>query len=184
MKEEYKWISQDSDGFIKAFRTMKPKLRENGNWECGEASDWDCKQCSKHGNFAPIKINISKHDYKIEDGLLIKLDKHTEAVKHALKNAFKENPNRHKHADLMIAYANDKSLQIQYMHAMSKTWMDAADDQLWDVSFEYRIKPKTKTVRFRNYLNKSGQVKAINRDLPVAYFDKWIGDWQEVEVTE
>jgi len=170
MEKEYKYATQDADGFIKAFRTIKPRLDEQDDWECGDTSDWDAKQCSQIGEFTPIRINLSKHDYKIEDGLLIKVEK--------------TNPNRHKHADLMIAYANDKSLQIQYLHVLSNTWMDAGNHQLWDVSFEYRIKPKTKTVRFRNYLTVHGQpcTTLIKDTEEMVFFKKWIGDWQEVEI--
>lgn len=45
---------------------------------------------------------------------------------------------------------------------------------------QYRIKPKT--VKFRNYLNKAGNIRTCNDGESQSLFVKWIGDWQEVEV--
>lgn len=47
---------------------------------------------------------------------------------------------RHKHADLMIAYANNPSLQIEI--DLGDGWKDC-DSPAFRPYFEYRIKPKT-----------------------------------------
>lgn len=51
------------------------------------------------------------------------------------------NNKRHKHADLMIAYANDCSLVIEYLQK-DKWWVTTGPT--WDKRFEYRIKPQEK----------------------------------------
>lgn len=69
-------------------------------------------------------------------------------------------------------------LKLQYK-TQQGDWRDVID------GYEYRIKPKTKTIRFRNYLNKSGLAICVSDDISdKSYFKKWLGDWQEVEVEE
>lgn len=93
------------------------------------------------------------------------------------------NTKRRKHADLIHAWAD--GAEIQYQKA----------NGLWDCVFEnrptwsdceiYRIKPKTKTIRFRNFLHSIGNVLASNEDISDRdYFVKWLGEWQEFEVEE
>jgi len=53
--------------------------------------------------------------------------------------------NRHKHADLMIAYANDKSLKFQYREDESYKWTDCTIAPSFSETIQYRIKPKTAT---------------------------------------
>ena len=48
---------------------------------------------------------------------------------------------RHKHADLMIAYANDKNLEVQFYMSEQSKWCDAPLPG-WQEELEYRIKPK------------------------------------------
>ena len=48
---------------------------------------------------------------------------------------------RHKHADLMIAYANDKNLEVQYRMNEQSKWCDIPLPG-WSEELEYRIKPK------------------------------------------
>jgi len=58
------------------------------------------------------------------------------------------NNNRHKHADLMIAYANDKSLKFQWRSSPDMEWSDVSQPcwyPCWYPDYEYRIKPKTVT---------------------------------------
>jgi len=61
---------------------------------------------------------------------------------HRLEPAF---PNRHKHADLMIAYANDTALEIQWRFDPDQKWSDLHQQPSWDTNNEYRIKPKIVT---------------------------------------
>jgi len=60
---------------------------------------------------------------------------------HRLEPAFS---NRHKHAELMIAYANDTTLKFQYRSNPDEEWSDLSQPN-WYPDFEYRIKPKTVT---------------------------------------
>lgn len=94
------------------------------------------------------------------------------------------NTKRRKHADLIHAWA--EGAEIQYQKA----------DGLWDCLFEnrptwrdcenYRVKPKTRIVRFRNWLSTDGYVYASQqKDIyKEKYFKEWLGDWQEVEIEE
>ena len=69
-------------------------------------------------------------------------------------------------------------LKLQYK-TQQGYWRDVID------GYEYRIKPKTKTIRFRNYLNKSGLAICVSNDISdKSYFKKWLGDWQGVEIEE
>lgn len=51
---------------------------------------------------------------------------------------------RHKHADLMIAYANDTSLEFEYRYHADDNWAEVQGLPLWNVEAEYRIKPPEK----------------------------------------
>lgn len=68
-------------------------------------------------------------------------------------------------------------LKLQYK-TQQGDWRDVND------GYEYRIKPKTKIVRFRNYLNKAGRVKTWDKNHTPDLFVKWLGDWQNVEIEE
>lgn len=54
-------------------------------------------------------------------------------------------PNRHKHADLMIAYANDSSLEFQYRKDEGEVWGNCVGKPAFHEKIQYRIKPKTVT---------------------------------------
>lgn len=90
-----------------------------------------------------------------------------------------QNPKRHKHADLIHAWA--EGAEIQY-HDLFTGWEDIEEPGFYE-NDEYRIKPKTKTVRFRNYLTTNDFVSTSTIDNP-DHFKKWLGDWQDVEVEE
>ena len=49
---------------------------------------------------------------------------------------------RHKHADLMIAYANNKNLEVQFRMNEQSEWCDVEALPGWLEDLEYRIKPK------------------------------------------
>lgn len=66
--------------------------------------------------------------------------------------------------------------KFQYRPSSKEEWIDLYD------GYEYRIKPKTKTVRFRNYLSVSDNIKVTTDNAFVP--KKWLGDWQEAEVEE
>lgn len=48
---------------------------------------------------------------------------------------------RHKHADLMIAYAEDTSLKLQYLTVPDGVWTNCDAQPVFSENFEYRIKP-------------------------------------------
>ena len=91
---------------------------------------------------------------------------------------------RHKHADLIHAWA--EGAEIQYYDNISKQWIETVDNNpSWRNSVNYRIKPKIKTIRFRNYLHSIGIIMATDCDISDRdYFKKWLGDWQSVEIDE
>ena len=68
-------------------------------------------------------------------------------------------------------------LKLQYK-TQQGDWRDVID------GYEYRIKPKIKTIRFRNYLDRYfGTVKVVRSGVP-SDLGKWLGDWQDVEIEE
>ena len=74
-----------------------------------------------------------------------------------------------------IPEQEQQKLKLQYK-TQQGYWRDVID------GYEYRIKPKTKIIRFRNWLSKDGNVYAATED--IAKDLKWLGDWQEVEIEE
>ena len=72
----------------------------------------------------------------------------------------------------------NEKLKLQFKIGDGK-WIDLISD------YEYRIKPKARTVRFRNFLHSIGSVMATDEDISDRdYFVKWLGDWQNVEIEE
>lgn len=92
---------------------------------------------------------------------------------------------RHKHADLIHAWADGAIIQFK---ASNGTWKNCLHNEpLWRSDICYRIKPDIKTIKFRNWLTKSGRISAwnlIEGDSVEGYteFKCWVGDWQSVEV--
>ena len=88
---------------------------------------------------------------------------------------------RHKYADLIHAWA--EGAEIQWKDG--DYWKDIEDPGFYEYD-EYRIKPKTKTIRFRNWYHTNGRVYASHSQCEEngPDFVKWLGDWQEVEVEE
>ena len=147
---EYKWISQDKNGEIVKYYDTEPTIGER---DVGfiNGYKWSLfKEGKQNPNWRESLINLKTHDYKIEDGILMKVE---------------------------------KGLKIQYKHKDLKEWKDLVMPQC-----VFRIKPKTKTVRFRNFLHIDEYVETcISEDENVEnkdYFVKWIGDWQEVEIEQ
>lgn len=114
-----------------------------------------------------------------DDGSIIAMDCKS-VIRFIIVEKILQQTKRHKHADLIHAWAD--GAEIQYYNRHDK-W-DNIDTPSWDKENKYRIKPKTKTVRFRNYLNENGGVRAWSSYGIPDMFVKWLGDWQEVEVEE
>lgn len=97
-----------------------------------------------------------------------------------------ENQNRRKHADLIHAWAEGAEIQFVMPDG---SWRDVSGNPLWEKKSQYRIKPKTKTVRFRNGITKQGEVVTYQygRSIDIEqspHFKQWLEDWQEVEIEE
>ena len=78
-----------------------------------------------------------------------------------------------------IPEQEQQKLKLQYK-TQQGDWRDVID------GYEYRIKPKIKTIRFRNWYHTNGRVYASHSQCEEngPDFVKWLGDWQEVEVEE
>ena len=100
-----------------------------------------------------------------------------------------ENPKRRKHADLIHAWAEGAIIQFKLPE---DAWEDCINNSpAWGVGQDYRIKPAIKTIKFRNWLTKSGKIVAWAQEgHPIevienqSNFARWVGDWQSVEVEE
>ena len=89
---------------------------------------------------------------------------------------------KHRWHDLMIEFANDKTIKIEYFNTKDKSWENAPKNPAFYECVEYRKKQTKKTVRFRNYMYIDDDfVFTTQIDL-----DKdgiiWLGDWHEVEI--
>ncbi len=148
---EYKWISQDYDGYVK--KHIESTMIIDDIW-FSKNRELICPDDHHTGikDWQKSLINLETHDYKIENGILMKVEK-----------------------EQII-----KGSDLQYKDAYG-IWCDC-------LTSEYRLKPKTKIVRFRNFLHIDEYVETcISEDDNVEnkdYFVKWIGDWQEVEIEQ
>lgn len=71
-----------------------------------------------------------------------------------------------------------EGLKLQYK-TQQGDWRDVND------GYEYRIKPKTRIVRFRNYIDRNNlNIKVAIKNTNPPDFNKWLGDWQNVEIEE
>ena len=76
-----------------------------------------------------------------------------------------------------IPEQEQQKLKLQYK-TQQGDWRDVID------GYEYRIKPKTKIIRFRSYLDRYfGTVKVARSGVP-SDLGEWLGDWQEVEIED
>ena len=78
-----------------------------------------------------------------------------------------------------IPEQEQQKLKLQYKTQQGE-WRDVID------GYEYRIKPKINTIRFRNWYHTNGRVYASHSQCEEngPDFVKWLGDWQEVDVEE
>lgn len=92
---------------------------------------------------------------------------------------------RHKHADVIIAWAEGKDVQV-WNESMSK-WIDLAGGQPNFMSDKYRIKPQAK--KYRAALFNNGKPYTSTADSPedeaflqrAPGFVRWLTDWIEYE---
>ena len=87
---------------------------------------------------------------------------------------------RHKWADVIMAFANGKSVQFRNP-GVSGPWRDSNLDGINNPGLEWRIKPSIK--KFRVALYVSGHLYATDSDAHAAEweiapgFDRWLTDW-------
>jgi hypothetical protein len=93
--------------------------------------------------------------------------------------------NYHPHRDLMIEYANDKTIEIEYLRVVDGSWIKYREPAFYQ-DVKYRKKPNVtkKTIECRIYLDTHGEINIVERDAEsnISHFKEWLGDWQKVEV--
>ena len=94
---------------------------------------------------------------------------------------------RHKHADLMIEYANNKDLKIQWCNSIGGEWVDAYVPCFHEDA-AYRIKPNIQRYRVAlmkvestYYTSTQDEGMSFNPEMS-PQFVCWRTDWIEYEV--
>lgn len=94
---------------------------------------------------------------------------------------------RHEHADLMVAYANNTDLKIQYFSTTDNMWRDIQKPS-FVAHMKYRIKPKIKRYRVAlmkvestYYTSTQDEGMSFNPEMS-PQFVCWRTDWIEYEV--
>jgi hypothetical protein len=108
--------------------------------------------------------------------------KHWEKIKDKLEDRRR---NYHPNRDLMIEYANDKTIEIETYQSNIERWVECKEPSFYH-SVKYRKKPKMtkEVIEYRIYLDTENEIHMIERKDLVnpALFKKWLGDWQKVEI--
>ncbi len=93
---------------------------------------------------------------------------------------------RHKHADVIIAWAEGKDVQVWY--DLTNEWRDVDDDAVYFIAkYKYRIKPPPKKYRVALFNNGSIYTSTANTQEDVYFFEatpsfvRWLGGWIEYE---
>lgn len=122
--KKYRWIAQDSDGSIYKY---KEKPEEGITIFHGTEGKLVVNQNIDVPNWRDSLIDRTIHDYKIEYGIFIRVDK-------------KPKPERHEYADVFIECAKDKSKVLQFKTKGSAIWHDSMAAK--DEGIEWRVKPQ------------------------------------------
>lgn len=89
----------------------------------------------------------------------------------------------HPHRDLMIEYANDKTIEIEVY--VDEKWIKCREPAFYQ-DVKYRKKPNVtkKVIEYRIYLNKENEIIMVERQdmIKPAHFKGWLGGWQKVEI--
>lgn len=101
--------------------------------------------------------------------------------------------NKHKHYDVIMAWAEGKP--IQFRTRTGASWIDWLDhlSPAWNAAVDYRVKPATMRYRVAllshgadigGYYTHACSYEDNERDNREAWtsFVRWLGDWQEVVV--
>ena len=93
---------------------------------------------------------------------------------------------RHKHADVIIAWAEGKDVQV--WDKLHNEWRNVDNDAVYFVAdYKYRIKPPAKKYRVALFLNEEPLAVAANTQAtadtfePLPNFVRWLTDWIEYE---
>ena len=94
---------------------------------------------------------------------------------------------RHKHADVIIAWAEGKDVQV--LDKLHREWCAVGKSPTWCEDWEYRIKPPAKKYRvalFRKHDEEPFAVAANSQGLADSFevqpsFARWLTDWIEYE---
>ena len=94
--------------------------------------------------------------------------------------------NYHPHRDLMIEYANDKTIEIEYLRS-DGSWNKCEGLPSFFERDKYRKKPKVtkKTIGYRIYLDQENEihlVEKIDSSIDPSHFKKWLTGWQKFEI--
>ena len=179
-------------------------------------TNYDISTFSKEGKIEDVKIGTKiwfKYKLDIDVGVVIADERHSVRAKWYSgtsqtvgKEGFnrywgiimenkqeqtKQEQNRHKYYDVILHWADGG--EIQYKGVSNPEWRDF-NTTYWSPNFDsdivvWRIKPKTKTLRYRNALLKNNKVVVLTSEptLEDAYGDtafiRWIDpEWKEIEV--
>ena len=158
--KKYNWVAQSAHGAI-VLSVSKPKVvTQIGSWVY-DINDFVIVGIGRRNHrWKESLVDLSKNDYIIKDGILMAT---------------------RKHAALIHAWADGAI--IQYQNADGK-WSDVVgNDPSWRDDETYRIKPATRTVKFRNYISRSDRTIKVACDGVPSDLYEWIDkDWQEVEI--
>lgn len=119
---KYRWIAQDKGGMITKY-INEPYYDDIEFFSQSYKTVQDTFDMHIP-NWLDSLIDRTTHDYKIEDGILIRVDK----------------LQRHEYADVFIECALDKTKVLQFKTKGSAIWHDSIAAK--DEGIEWRVKPQ------------------------------------------
>ena len=180
---------------------------------------YDFSTFSKEGKIEDVKIGTKvwfKNDYEtdvgiviVDEGFTIRTRWDSGAIQTVNKEGFncywgivvetqQEQPqqqqNRHKYYDVILHWAGGGEIQFRFIYETDEEWRTfvfgiAEEPAFCNDALVWRIKPKTKTIRYRNAMLKNNEVVVFTSEptLEDAYGDnaflRWLDpEWKEVEV--